>query len=523
MGLTPFVMHMLGNILYGPWWLLFTTFPHLCARNLHTCLCLFLFLGRKDPTKDFHVYLRPLIDELKMLWHNGVETYDRFSRSNFMMKATLMWTISDFPALGMISGWSTKGKLSCPVCMGHVKAKQLKYGGKPSFYGTARYFLELDDPLRRSTRFGSIETQSVTCRHSGIIAKTMCDHIQFPPSGKSSKRKAKGYGVTHNWTHSSPFFELPYWETLSLRHNIDIMHTEKNIFDNIFYTILDDKKKTKDNLKARHDCKELLVHRELWIQDDGTKPHAPYVLSKEQIHKLFMWIDTLKLPDGYASNMSRCLNWEKNCIRGMKSHDCHIFMQKLLPIVCRDLLPKHVADPIIELCNFFQDLCSSNLKYTDLQKMEKDIVKIMSKLEIIFPPSFFDSMEHLPLHLATECKLGGPSNFRWMYFVERYLHNLKLKVKNKARAEGSMAERYIEEECVHFVSLYFDSKVKTVHNQLRRNEAPQKFHDPNLLEVYTYPTHPSLRSKDRILSDDEHKLVTYYVLINSPEVGKYLR
>ena len=114
--------------------------------------------------------------------------------------------------------------------------------------------------------------------------------------------------MTHNWTHYSPFFELPYWETLSLRHNIDIMHTEKNVFDNIFYTILDDKQKSKDNLKSRYDCQELRVHRELWIQEDGAKPHAPYVLSKEQLNKLFKWIDMLKLPDGYASNLSRCLN-----------------------------------------------------------------------------------------------------------------------------------------------------------------------------------------------------------------------
>ncbi|KAL8117782.1 hypothetical protein AgCh_015615 [Apium graveolens] len=68
-----------------------------------------------------------------------------------MMKAALLWTINDFPALAMLSGWSTKGKLACPVCMGEVKAKQLKHGGKSTFYGIARYFLEADDPLRRST------------------------------------------------------------------------------------------------------------------------------------------------------------------------------------------------------------------------------------------------------------------------------------------------------------------------------------------------------------------------------------
>ena len=107
---------------------------------------------------------------------------------------------------------------------------------------------------------------------------------------------------------------------------------------------------------------------------------------------------------------------------------------------------------LIKLSNFFQDLCSLNLKSTDLEKMEKAIVKIMSKLEVIYTPSFFDSMEHLPLYLSTKAKLGGPCNGRWMYFVERYLHNLKLKVKNKARVEGSIiAERYIEEEILNLI------------------------------------------------------------------------
>ena len=103
-----------------------------------------------------------------------------------------------------------------------------------------------------------------------------------------------------------------------------------------------------------------------------------------------------------------------------------------MPIVCRDLLPRHVADVLIELSNFFQDLCLANFKSSYLEKMEKDIVRIMSKIEVIYTPSLFDPMEHLPLHLATEAKLGDPCNGRWMYFVEIYLHNLKyLKVKTK--------------------------------------------------------------------------------------------
>jgi len=56
----------------------------------------------------------------------------------------------------------------------------------------------------------------------------------------------------------------------------------------------------------------------------------------------------------------------------------------------------------------------------DLNRMEQNIPLILCKLEIIFPPGFFDSMEHLPIHLAYEAILGGPVQYRWMYPFERY-------------------------------------------------------------------------------------------------------
>jgi len=44
-----------------------------------------------------------------------------------------MWTINDFPAYGMIFGWSTHGKLACPYCIENNKAFTLTNGGKASF------------------------------------------------------------------------------------------------------------------------------------------------------------------------------------------------------------------------------------------------------------------------------------------------------------------------------------------------------------------------------------------------------
>ncbi len=69
--------------------------------------------------------------------------------------------------------------------------------------------------------------------------------------------------------------------------------------------------------------------------------------------------------------------------------------------------------------NFFKDLCSTTLRQEDLNKMKANIPVILCKLERIFPPAFFDVMEHLPIHLIDEARNGGPVQYRWMYPFER--------------------------------------------------------------------------------------------------------
>ena len=61
-------------------------------------------------------------------------TYDISRKHNFVMRAALMWTINDFPAYEMFSGWSTHRKLACPYRMENNKAFTLVNGGKASFF-----------------------------------------------------------------------------------------------------------------------------------------------------------------------------------------------------------------------------------------------------------------------------------------------------------------------------------------------------------------------------------------------------
>ena len=61
------------------------------------------------------------------------------------------------------------------------------------------------------------------------------------------------------------------------------------------------------------------------------------------------------------------------------------------------------------------------LKTNQLEYLENDIIVTLFKLERIFPPSFFDIMVHLPIHLASEAKVTGPVQYRWMYPIEWYV------------------------------------------------------------------------------------------------------
>ena len=58
----------------------------------------------KNPKGNINIYMQTLIEEFLELWEVGVMTYDISRKKNFTMKVAVIWTISDFPAYGMLSG-----------------------------------------------------------------------------------------------------------------------------------------------------------------------------------------------------------------------------------------------------------------------------------------------------------------------------------------------------------------------------------------------------------------------------------
>ena len=344
-----------------------------------------------------------------------------------------------------------------------------------------------------------------------------------------SKDQSKKSKISHsergdNWTKKSIFFKLPYFKTLLLRHNLDVMHIEKNVCDCIIETILDIKGKTKDNNNSRLDLKEMNLKPHLHPVEDGDKlvmPQAPYVLPPEAKRSVLQFLKDLKVPDGFSSNISSHVNLKEGKLSGMKTHDCHVMLNHLLPYVLRGYLPNRIYEPLLELSYFFRELNSKALSTEQLEQLQPLITTTLCKLEKEFPPSFFVSMMHLPIHLATEALIGGPTMYRWMYQFERYIKLLKSLIRNMAHPEASIAEGYLAYEFITLCSRYLDD-VQTVHNR------PGRINDESDYAKFSLPIFSCVgRSlgarKTRDLELLELEQAHIYVLRNCDEVQPFIR
>ncbi|WMV50469.1 hypothetical protein MTR67_043854 [Solanum verrucosum] len=324
-GFTP---HSVSAIPYSCWPVFVTPYnlpPEMCMTSPYIFLnC--VIPGPRNPKVLIDVYLQPLIDELKQLWVQGVETFYVSLKQNFNLRTALMWTINDFPAYGMLSGWMTAGKLACPCCMENTKSFTLKHGRKNSWFDCHRQFLSMDHEFRSMKNAFRKNTVEQGCPPPILTGEQVWERVQqFPKVTEEQPYKFDGYGVAHNWTKQSIFWELPYWKDNLLRHNLDVMHIEKNYFDNLFNTVIDVNGKTKDNVKARMDLPEYCRRKELWLQEKQNnkffKPKASYSFTLDQKRKICEWVEQLKMPDGHASNLGKRVDMEHGKLHGMKSHD----------------------------------------------------------------------------------------------------------------------------------------------------------------------------------------------------------
>ena len=189
--------------------------PWLVTKRFFVMLA--LIIPGKEAVKDhnFDVYLAPVLEELLQLWQ-GVWAYDVAAingNHRFLLRAVLMWTIHDFPALGLVSGCVTKGYKACPNCGPNTIARYSKPMRKMIYTGHRR-LLARPHPYRRKKSWfnGKIEkrTKPRALLTDEIIKNGTERDEWIAKGGKPGARNDPVH--KHGMKRMCALWKLPYWK-----------------------------------------------------------------------------------------------------------------------------------------------------------------------------------------------------------------------------------------------------------------------------------------------------------------------
>jgi hypothetical protein len=200
------------------------------------------------------------------------------------------------------------------------------------------------------------------------------------------------------------------------------MHIGKNVYENFVNTFLGTEGKSNDNPNYRLDIQALGIRSDLHpvdVEDQFYLAPAPYTMSPDEKKLFCQVLKGVKFPSGFASDIRHNVHVNERKLSGLRSHECHIVLQHLLPLAMRKVLPEVVSVAVILVSHFFRKICAPVFHQSDMDSLEAEIVETLSLLETIFLPSFFDIMVHLMVHLPAQVRIAGPVHFRSMWPVFR--------------------------------------------------------------------------------------------------------
>lgn len=174
--------------------------------------------GKKTVTSEnFDVFLEPLVDELCMLWMEGVMCRDAGrwrNESHFILKVIVIWTIHDLPAYGMMAGCTTKGFRGCPICGPRTICRRSRSLSKMVFDNQHRRFLPPGHPMRQDNIHfrGGVDHNVCPPLVTGIEVMTWgAERETFLKNG--GVPKSVGDPVhKHGIKRVSILYRLPYWK-----------------------------------------------------------------------------------------------------------------------------------------------------------------------------------------------------------------------------------------------------------------------------------------------------------------------
>ncbi|KAM3359181.1 hypothetical protein P3S68_022114 [Capsicum galapagoense] len=124
--------------------------------------------------------------------------------------------------------------------------------------------------------------------------------VEMNDRRKRNRERSRGESSTQQWKKKIIFFQLSYWEFNPLPNNLDIMHIEKNVFDNVLYSMLNEIRKSKDHDKARKYLQDMGIRPDLWPDEKEESRLAAFAIPTKKRAIFLKTLKNISVPDGYS-------------------------------------------------------------------------------------------------------------------------------------------------------------------------------------------------------------------------------
>jgi hypothetical protein len=430
-GMNPFNERMTNHSTWPVILTMYNISMYLCQKRKYLFLIV-LISGPRQPGIDIDMFLKPVMQEFEKLWRDGAPMYDAFRQEDFTLRAIIFVTINDHPALFAMSG-QIKGKMGCLVYLDDTKWMYLD-GSKKVVYLRNRRFLKTDHKYRSKLYlryYGDIPEDELPPerRHHGQHVYKMVKTIQVVygkknPDGMIKDRSTSPIEGVPFKKQSIFFRYLPYWLELAVPHAIDAMHVQKNVFESLIGTLMDTTK-SKDGLKARRDMEQLKVKPELLpVRHENRKYTLPvtcYNLDIEERRDLLTSVKAIKVMTGFSANPKKLVSMKDLLFHYYKAHNCHMMLIVYLPIIIRVIKLEFLKMSITRMCYFFSKISQKKFHREELRDLHDFVVETQNQLEMCLPPAFFNTMEHLMIHMVHQIEVLGPCYLHEIWSYERFM------------------------------------------------------------------------------------------------------
>lgn len=129
-------------------------------------------------------------------------------------------------------------------------------------------------------------------------------------------------------------------------------------------------------------------------------------------------------------------------------------MQFILPVAIVGSLTADIRNIIYKLSQLVQWMSQKEIPVSSIENAKTNSIELVCLIEKYLPTSILTIQVHLLVHLVDEVAMAGTVHCRWMFFLERFLKTLKGFVRQRACPEGSMAEGWLIQESLVYITKF---------------------------------------------------------------------